>query len=83
MYPRIGLDSITDILRKPLDATAVAQLTFLVHVTKMKWDVEMSAFLFRQANKMKIIEVLSDDVAKWKLLVAKVIRHEEVTFLTR
>lgn len=76
-FSKRALVAITSVLQKT-STEGDAQRTLLLHLTKMKIDVNMASYYFQNADNMKIKSVISEDETKWKNLAEKVIRHENV-----
>lgn len=80
LYPKNGLVALKNIVTKNLeDEHTKAQLTLLVHVSKMELEPERSALYILEFQNMVIKTELTSQVESWKTMILKLFSNTDVS----
>lgn len=80
IYPLRGLRAIKNMVVKSIDEDDTkAQLTLMVHVSKMQLTPNESTLHFTQYQEMCLITELTSQLDIWYKLAMKVLEHKEVS----
>lgn len=79
-FPNKGFTALANIIqRNGLDIHARAQLTLLVHITKMDMQLWLTVLLFMKIEALFVHTNLTQELEQWKWIALKTINHPQVS----
>lgn len=78
-FPNKGFIALANIVQKSTsDIQARAQLTLMVHITKMEMQLWLVVLLFMKTEGLFVHTSSTEQMAHWKSIVLKTISHPQV-----
>ncbi|CAF3332548.1 unnamed protein product [Rotaria sp. Silwood2] len=79
-FPNKGFTALANIVqRNGSDIHARAQLTLMVHITKMEMQLWLAVLLFMKIEDLFVHTNLTQQLEQWKSIVLKTINHPQVS----